>query len=1076
MNWAKKIQMLFVVLLIMVVHQGAFAFPLQAQAERIDFEKEIHGAYSLLNSNHITEAITLINDLQRKAIETDDAMGQLQCSIALGHVHRRFMDIDEAEQCYRDAIKTANRLSDHTHRSRAMGYLVCTLLMKDDYVGALDVCESSGYIDDIKTGDPLLIMTAATCYYELGRIPAAEAKYLIIKESPILDSLKTTESYHLMETQHLYNQGHYEEALRYLDGVCKQDNNENSYFHSTELDMLSNMFYQNGNIAKAIDVVNFEIDKLLSFINSTEVDRIIRSEANANMLRLQNETNKIKTKQTQLVKTNEEMEADQLILLHERELSHNRMLMQQMRTDSINQNILNLKMERQAHIAGMNRLNIIQSNKKRERQMRHWLIGATVLFTIFVCAAALIVIKQRNLKKIKKQNNRLEAERTRIIKLKEDVEVATHEKELFIQQMSHEIRTPLNAINGFTQILAEPEMISMLPEEERTELFSSLHKNADDMKRIIDDIRLLNDIDSDNCPETATPAWLTERAVECLEHNARKFAGEGRYTISREEADGSLVITVEDQGPGIPEGQEEKIFERFYKVNSFVQGAGLGLALCRAIARKLGGDVNVDKTYKGGARFVFRRALAVLLGIFLSLALGIDTAMAQDYSRYYEINEFINNGETIRAMNRANRLAREARQENDDFKLFQSEMCLGNAMAARLKPSAAEEHYIEAIKIIEKTDMKLEKGLAYARLARVQRTAHKFEEAEKTVAKALKYVKKDEKLYVWILLNKCIAEFNTGKTNEFMKDYETVSKLYPTSGINADEDEYLQCRIYYYAAINQYDKADSLAEESPNRNYFHYQLSHRQGKNNDEYNYLKNYYKDLISLHKQLVDDDLRQISHIRGINRMMDEQMQAQQEEERLKAQNDQLRWERANTLLETERNIERQLIEEQKEKKLSSNNKRLELEARKARLDMELKRETLQRETLLETRQKIITAFIVTALLSLGTMLFYMQRRRQHVKLKAINAQLKESMEEAELHLHQAQKEQAIRDEFMGKLSLLMTEHANVILHNAAQVIDQDMAANISNEDMAQMAQEILIHTDRMAKVVNESLKEKD
>lgn len=1074
MNWIKKIQMLLGALLIIVAHQGAFAFPQQAQAERIDFEKEIHNAYSLLNTNHITEAITLINDLHSKAIEADDAMGQFQCNIALGHVHRRFMDIEEAEKCYRSAIKAVNAQHDHSNRSRAMGYLACTLLMKDDYVGALDVCESSGYIDDVQTGDPLLIMTAATCYYELGRIPAAEAKYLLIEESSILDSLKTTESYHIMEAQHLYNQGRYEEALRYLDGVCLSDyNQKNSYFRSTELDMLRGMFFQNGNVGKAIEVLNVQIDYLLSFINSSEVDRIIRSDANAHMLRLQNETNKIKTKQTQLEKTNKEMEADQLILLRERELSHNRTLMLQMRTDSINQHNQNLKMERQAHIMGMNRLDIIQSNKKRERQMRYWLIGAGVLFVIFVCAVAWIVIKQRNLKKIKKQNNKLTEERALVIKLKEDVEVAIQEKELFIQQMSHEMRTPLNAINGFTQILAEPDMIGMLPDEERTELFSALHKNADDMKRIITDIMLINALDSDTCQEK--PEWLTERAVECLEHNARKFAGEGKYTIRREESNGELVVTVEDEGPGIPEGQEEKIFERFYKVDSFIQGAGLGLPLCRAIARKLGGDVKVDTSYKGGARFIFRRALSVLFCILLSLILGVGSATAQDYSRYYEINEFIKNGETIRAMNRANRLGREARQENDDFKLFQSEMCLGNVMAARLKPSAAEEHYLEAIKILGQKDMKLEKGLAYTRLARVQRTAHKFEEAGKTCEKALQYVDKDSKLYVWVLLNKCISEFNTGNVAEFLKDFDTMNKMYPASGVDADDDEYLQCRVYHHAALKEYDKAAALAEESPNRNYFHYQLSQKQGKRNEEYNYLRSYYKDLIDLHKQLVDSDLTQISHIRGINRILDEQAHAQQEEERLKAQNDQLRWERANTLLETERNIERQLIEEQKEKRLRSNNERLELEARKAHTDMELKRVSLQRETLLETRQKVITAFVIAALLAVGTVLFSMQRRRQYKKLMVINAQLQESMDEAELHLQQAQKEQAVRDEFMGKLSGLMAGHADVILHNASCIIDPVKSAELTSEEMAKIAQEILEHTDRLTKVVNESLNQK-
>ena len=75
---------------------------------------------------------------------------------------------------------------------------------------------------------------------------------------------------------------------------------------------------------------------------------------------------------------------------------------------------------------------------------------------------------------------------------------------------------------------------------------------------------------------------------------------------SLSEHPGFLTYAVTDTGPGIPPDQAEKIFERFSKLNDFVQGTGLGLSICRDIAGRIGAQVYLDTTWKGqGARFVF---------------------------------------------------------------------------------------------------------------------------------------------------------------------------------------------------------------------------------------------------------------------------------------------------------------------------------------------------------------------------------------------------------------------------------------------------------------------------------------
>jgi signal transduction histidine kinase len=74
--------------------------------------------------------------------------------------------------------------------------------------------------------------------------------------------------------------------------------------------------------------------------------------------------------------------------------------------------------------------------------------------------------------------------------------------------------------------------------------------------------------------------------------------------VKARHADGQMYIVVEDTGCGVPEGEAEHIFDRFVKLDKFKVGIGLGLSLCRSTARRLGGNVVLDTTYKQGARFV----------------------------------------------------------------------------------------------------------------------------------------------------------------------------------------------------------------------------------------------------------------------------------------------------------------------------------------------------------------------------------------------------------------------------------------------------------------------------------------
>lgn len=217
-------------------------------------------------------------------------------------------------------------------------------------------------------------------------------------------------------------------------------------------------------------------------------------------------------------------------------------------------------------------------------------------------------------------------------------------KSAFLANMSHEIRTPLNAIVGFSELLTG-EDADPLSAKSR-EYASLISRNCEHLLTLVSDILDLSRIESesieydftecslgqllrdiyikyaDSMPQGVTfnlllpPAGIRittdfirlRQVVEHLVGNAAKFTAEGHidlgYTLSSDEE--SVRIFVADTGCGIASDQTEKIFERFYKVDNFVQGAGLGLSICRSIIEHLGGKISVSSRLKAGSRFMLK--------------------------------------------------------------------------------------------------------------------------------------------------------------------------------------------------------------------------------------------------------------------------------------------------------------------------------------------------------------------------------------------------------------------------------------------------------------------------------------
>ena len=214
-------------------------------------------------------------------------------------------------------------------------------------------------------------------------------------------------------------------------------------------------------------------------------------------------------------------------------------------------------------------------------------------------------------------------------------------KDSFIKNMSHEIRTPLNQIFGFVQLLTDPN--TQLSDEEKRQYNEIIGEQTNHMTRMLNKFLEISEYESSDEPLPKETVSIDEtlsivqstvpqpqagveltfnngsgkdtleangkglmRILQCLVGNAVKFTSSGYISVEcATNADGNTIFTVTDTGKGIPEGDEERIFDRFYKVDEFVPGAGLGLSLVREIARRMGATVVLDRPYAAkGSRFV----------------------------------------------------------------------------------------------------------------------------------------------------------------------------------------------------------------------------------------------------------------------------------------------------------------------------------------------------------------------------------------------------------------------------------------------------------------------------------------
>jgi Signal transduction histidine kinase len=277
-----------------------------------------------------------------------------------------------------------------------------------------------------------------------------------------------------------------------------------------------------------------------------------------------------------------------------------------------------------------------QNERDRIVSMRFYLAGITVsvLFLIF-----LLVLGWKKIFRLKRSQMRQEA-------MKEKAVQAIQRKNMFLSNMSHEVRTPLNAIVGFSAVLTDED--ESFDDESRREFSEIIKVNSFQLLKLINDILDFSDFENDNitfnirthdavklCNEVVETVMAsrklevemrfdTDLSVLMLDTddarlrqvlinllvNAAKFTEQGSIVLELKMADADTALfSVTDTGCGIPPEKQYLIFERFEKLNDFVQGSGLGLSICQLIVKYMNGKLWVDSGYTRGARFCFTHPL-----------------------------------------------------------------------------------------------------------------------------------------------------------------------------------------------------------------------------------------------------------------------------------------------------------------------------------------------------------------------------------------------------------------------------------------------------------------------------------
>lgn len=512
----------------------------------------------------------------------------------------------------------------------------CYRLM-NDYEGVLKSAQEGLLIckdDNVRHNLKLMECYA---YFMLGKYNSFRERYDYIKVHPVKEFTGTVVVQRAIELQKLMLDSKDEEALKGITQLGRLSGAEMyrlyiEYYklHHEYLKCLeyANKFFELRNESNAL--LTAEDSKSMEYIYKTEEIKAARQRAIF-------ESAKLELANTQLQLDNSELELDRSkdairlskLTAEKDSLSIN---YQKLIARQLSDSIMQQRLRRDAKERGMKTQNIVLA------------IAVGVIILIALLTVAYSMRNRMIAEKLCRSNAALQRGIVELDKVKKHAREAEKMKTMFVQNMSHEIRTPLNAIVGFSQVLMD--MNKELGEQEKKDLIKMISDNSELLVALVNDIFELSDLKGGTIQMKMSKVSVNAMcrdAIETVRHrkaedvelilktdlpqdymvetdmrrvtqvlinmltNAEKNTTEGSIVLScsLQEHPGMITFSVADTGVGVPVDKMDEIFQRFKKLNNQKQGTGLGLDICRTIAGKLGGEIDIDRNYTGGARFWF---------------------------------------------------------------------------------------------------------------------------------------------------------------------------------------------------------------------------------------------------------------------------------------------------------------------------------------------------------------------------------------------------------------------------------------------------------------------------------------
>ena len=264
----------------------------------------------------------------------------------------------------------------------------------------------------------------------------------------------------------------------------------------------------------------------------------------------------------------------------------------------------------------------------------------TILYWSWLMISCIVILIILFIISIKRSNKKLQQSQQELEIARKQEENSIRAKSLFLSNMSHEIRTPLNALSGFSSILTE----ETIDNETRQQCSDIILQNSELLLKLINDVIDLSNLEVGKMAfnyEQCDAVAICRNVIDMVEKikqtnaevrfssilqslqlttdnarlqqllinlliNATKFTPQGTITLELEkQTEDTALFSVTDTGCGIPKDHQNKIFNRFEKLDENAQGTGLGLSICQLIIEQLGGKIWIDPDYNQGARFLF---------------------------------------------------------------------------------------------------------------------------------------------------------------------------------------------------------------------------------------------------------------------------------------------------------------------------------------------------------------------------------------------------------------------------------------------------------------------------------------